>query len=481
MPLGSTAFLPMSGSLAQVFGRRVVILLSLGLFASGSALCGFAVNLNTFITGRIVQGMGAGGITSLTEIIIADLVPLRKRGPYLSVHGATFAFASMNGPIIGGALAKTNWRWLFYINIPITGISMALVILFLDLKVPGDNFASKMKRMDWTGNKIVMLSIIALVIALSEGGINVPWTSYKTLVPLIFGIFGIAVFFLYEFKVAKEPMVPYELLNNRTSIMGYASASLHGLVSTCAIYYYPVYIQGTGRNSPLGVTVYAMAFTVAPATIVSGFIVLYFGKYRPVNVIGWAITLLGFGLSSVLRADSPKPTQMGFQELLGIGLGILFAAPTYAIMAALLKCLSANALALHMLVRNLSGILGIAVGSSILHHELKKQLSERFLAEHGVQAAYSLIPAVHRLAEPMQSESREALAAGLRTVWKLMFGVSVVGAFCACFMEEIDMSEETHTLWGLVKKKDIGKWRKQVDVENKLPSDFVDNQANCRS
>ncbi|KAG8882578.1 hypothetical protein FRB97_008087 [Tulasnella sp. 331] len=476
MALGTTAFLPMSGGLAQVFGRRSVVLVALGFFALGSALCGFAQNLNMFIVGRVIQGIGAGGVSSLTEVIIADLVPLRKRGPYLGILGAVFALAGMIGPVIGGGLAQNNWRWIFYLNLPITGISMVLVACFLDLKVPEDEFRIKMKRMDWLGNKIVILSIISLVIALSEAGIDVAWTSYKTILPLILGIIGLGVFFLYEFKVAKEPMVPFELVNNRTSVLGYVTAFLHGLVSICAIYYFPVYFQGAELQKPLqsGVSVYGMAFTVAPAAIASGLMVSYFGKYRPINFVGWFFTVLGFGLLSLLRADSNKAWQIAFQEVIGIGLGILYAAPIYAIMAPQPLSLSANALALNMFVRSFSGVLGIAIGSSVLENTLKRNLSDTFLAQYGAQVAYSLIPAVGTLVEPMQGQVRDALAEGMSTVWKVMFGVSMVGAVCVFFMKEFDMAEETDIIWGMVEKRDMSKWRKSVDIESKSPLDFAD-------
>lgn len=238
-----------------------------------------------------------------------------------------------------------------------------------------------------------------------------------------------------------------------------------------------------------------MAFTVAPAAIgesdtperdlilalladilfiASGFIVSYFGKYRPVNFLGWFFTVLGFGLLSLLRADSHRAWQIVFQEVIGVGLGILYAAPIYAIMAPQSLTHSANALALNMFVRSFSGVLGITIGSCVLENTLKRSLSDTFLAQYGAQVAYSLIPAVGTLAEPMQGQVRDALADAMSTVWKVMFGLSVVGAVCVLLMKEVDMAEDTDVTWGMVEKRDMSKWRQSVDIESKSPLDFAD-------
>ncbi|KAG8896451.1 hypothetical protein FRC01_011810, partial [Tulasnella sp. 417] len=124
--LGSTAVLPLTGGLAQIFGRRPVVLGSLVFFALGSGIAGGARSMNMLIAGRAIQGVGGGGILSLTEIVVADLVPLSQRGAYLGAIGAVWAIAAAIGPPIGGAFSQSNWRWLFYMNLPLTAIAMVL-------------------------------------------------------------------------------------------------------------------------------------------------------------------------------------------------------------------------------------------------------------------------------------------------------------------------------------------------------------------
>ncbi|KAG8972869.1 hypothetical protein FRB90_010125, partial [Tulasnella sp. 427] len=233
--LGSTSILPLIGGLAQIFGRRPVVIGSLVFFALGSGLCGGASNMAMLIGGRTIQGIGGGGILAMTEIVVADLVPLRQRGTYMGVIGAVWAIASAIGPPIGGAFSQSNWRWLFYMNLPLTAIAGILVWFFLHLKVPQDDLRSKMRRMDWLGNLFIIAGTTISVIALTWAGVKHPWSSYQVLLPLILGLVSIVAFFVYEAKVPIEPVVPWELVSNRTSFFGYLTVFLHGIVSTAII------------------------------------------------------------------------------------------------------------------------------------------------------------------------------------------------------------------------------------------------------
>ncbi|KAG8906510.1 hypothetical protein FRB99_006730 [Tulasnella sp. 403] len=411
--LGSTAFLPLSGGLAQIFGRRPIILGSLTLFLFGSGISGGAKDMNMLIAGRTVQGVGSGGIMSLTEIIIADLVPLRQRGTYVGLTGAVWAIASAIGPPIGGAFSQSNWRWLFYLNLPLSAIAMVIVFAFLRVKVPQDDFRTKMRKMDWTGNFIVVASTAASVIALTWAGIKYPWNSYQTLVPLVLGLLGLGGFFVYEGKFAQEPVVPLELFNNRTGLVGVA----------------------------------------------------YFNLYRPQNYIGWILTTLGMGLLSLLSSTSPKATWILFQMIEGIGIGILFSALQFPILASIDVSQNAHALALLVFLQSYSHVWAVVVGASVLQNELKRNLPEAFLGGvlggvgGGVEIAYAAIPAIRALEEPLKGQVREAYAESVKVVWWVMTGLSGLGLLVALFMKELRLREVTDENWGLVdaRKPDVGR------------------------
>ncbi|KAG8851848.1 hypothetical protein FRB96_009032 [Tulasnella sp. 330] len=469
--LGSTAFLPMSGGLAQIFGRRPIVLGSLAFFTIGSAISAAAQNMNMLIAGRTLQGIGGGGILSLTEIIVADLGDIRRVSPFadpspirfsaqvsVRVSYRVWAIASAVGPPIGGVFAEHNWRWLFYLNLPLAAIAIVLVFSFLHLKAPEGNFKAQMKRMDWIGNGLVVGGTTSLVIALAWAGVQYSWTSVQVLVPLILGLLGLAAFMVWEAQWASEPVVPWQLVNNRTSLFGYVTVFLHGITSTAAIFYFPVYFQGAQLEKPIesGVSLFGIAFTVAPAAIACGILVAKFNRYIPQNLAGWAFSMLGFGLMSMITASSPRGWQIGFQIVCGVGLGLLYAGPTFPVLAPLPTSEAAHALALFAFVRNFAQTFGVTIGSTILQNSLKQKLPAAFLetvSSQGAEIAYSIIPVVGSLPEPLQSQVRDAFAGSVQVIWRVMIGLSAAGLLCVLVMREVKMHEVTDKDWGLAERQ----------------------------
>ncbi|CAE7210073.1 unnamed protein product [Rhizoctonia solani] len=460
--LGSTAFMPMSGGLADIFGRRPVMLASLVIFAVGSAICGAAPNMSALIAGRTVQGIGGGGILTLTDIIVADLVSLAERGPYMGIVGAVWSIASAIGPPVGGAFAERNWRWLFYINIPIVGLAIVLVLLFLNLSTPKEPFNEKIRRIDWIGNFLVIGSTTSVVLALTWAGAVHPWKSYQVLVPLIIGLLSLIATFAYEFNWATEPILPRELLWNRTSLSGYLGVFLHGILVTGIVYYLPTYYQGARGASPVksGVDIFGIAFTVAPFAILTGISAVVFKKYRPQNYVAWVITTIGLGLLSMIEADSSMAKSIGFQVIIGIGAGILYASTTFPVLAPLPVTLNASALALLAFIRTFAGTYGVAIGSSVLQTELGKRLPPEFSAlfPGGTEIAFSAIPFIGSLEEPLRTQVREAFADSLAVLWRVFIGIAGAGFISVFLMKEIPMSTETDERWAMeqAEKKQSG-------------------------
>ncbi|KAG9044555.1 hypothetical protein FS837_007960 [Tulasnella sp. UAMH 9824] len=459
--LGSTAILPLVGGLAQIFGRRPVVLGSIAFFALGSGLCGGAKKMDMLIAGRAIQGVGGGGILAMAEIVIADLVPLNERGNYMGIIGAVWAVASAIGPPLGGAFSQSNWRWLFYMNLPLTAIAAILIWFCLTLKVPQDDLRTQMHRMDWTGNAIVIASTTVTVVALTWAGIKHPWGSAAVLAPLIIGLLGTALFFWYEAKGAVEPVVPWELVNNRTALMGYVAVFLQGLVAIAVLYYLPVYFQASLEQGPVksGVTLFGNAFPVAFGSIIAGATVVAFNKYRPQNYVGWILTTIGIGLLSMLNASSNKGMYIGFQIIEGFGIGILYTAPQFPILAPIPVTETAHALAFFTFVRSYVETWGVTFGATILQNELKKKLPQSFLEAltsaggHGAEISYAAIPTIRLLEESLQTQVKEAFASSLRTVWLVMAALSALGTVSVLGMKELKLHEVTDDDWGLTEKK----------------------------
>ncbi|KAJ6515187.1 iron permease [Mycena vitilis] len=407
--LGSTALIPLAGGLAQIFGRRPVLLGSLVLFAVGSAVCGAAREMSMMIAGRTIQGLGAGGIISLTQIIIADLVSLRERGSFNGLVSIAYALGVGIGPIVGGGLASIGqWRWVFYLNIPICGLAAILVILFLRLRTPPGTLREKFARVDYLGNMLIVAAATSTIIGLTWGGIQFAWGSAHVLVPLILGILGMGGFLVYEGRYAKYPMVPFSLLSSRTGLSGYAQTFLASTIVVEINYYIQVYFQACYNVSPLGSGVdgLALAIIAAPAGLIAGVVIQKTNSYRVPIAVGWMFMTIGVGLLSTLDFDSIRSKAIGYSAISSAGLGILILATYFPVLAPITIKENAQALALFIFMRNFSLVWGITVGGTILQNELHKRLPADFVAKFpgGIEIAYSIIPVIRTLPEPLKTQ-----------------------------------------------------------------------------
>ncbi|KAI0324265.1 iron permease [Cubamyces sp. BRFM 1775] len=454
--LAGVAILPLSGHLATLFGRRPILLSGLVLFAVGSALCGAATSMAMLIGGRTVQGLGSGVILALTEIILADLVPLKERGAYQGAIGLIWSVASIIGPLVGGAFAQRQdwtWRGLFYLNLPLTGISIVLCILFLNLKTPRAPLSERLSKIDWVGNILIIGSTTSALLGLTWGGIQFSWSSPQVLAPLIIGFVGIFAWVAYEMYIPAEPTIPFRLLTNRTSVSGYIGTALQGFVISAALFYLPVYFQACKGASPVrsGVDMLPYSLSIPPFAIVAGATATATDRYKPQNIIAWACITLGMGLQSTLGADAAVRNWIGFQIIPGIGFGLLFTATTFPILAPLPVELNASALAFFIFIRTFFQAWGITVGATVLQNQLRARLPETFVASlpSGVEIAYAVIPQVRELAEPLRDAVRAAFADSLQVLWEVMIAVAGVGFVSAWFMREIPLQRLADEAWGL--------------------------------
>ncbi|KAH9911656.1 MFS general substrate transporter [Fomitopsis serialis] len=450
--LSSTALLPLSGGLAQIFGRRPVMLVSLAIFAVGGALSGASTGSTTLFAGRTVQGLGGGGVLTLSSIILSDIVALNERGLYNGILGLAWSAASGVGPVIGGSFAQNgHWRWLFYMNIPFAGLAAVLVLFFVKLPTPPGSLRSKLEQIDWIGNALVMGSTTAIVIGMTWGGVDYAWSSAQVLVPLIIGGVGLVLFLLYEALWARNPLIPLSLILNRTSISGLIQTGLLSVPLTGLMYYLPVYYQACMLASPIraGTLVFGVAFTVAPTTIVAGAMITVTKRYRPPIWFGWVLLLVGQGLLTTLTATSSKATSIGFQILTGIGIGAVYSSTYFPVLAPLPVEQNAPALALYVFLRSFAQIWGVAIGATVLQNQLSSRLPQAFLATlpSGASVAYSAIPAIPALASPLREEVQAAFAGSLDVLWRVQCALSAIGAFASLWMKGLPLHTDTDKKW----------------------------------
>lgn len=333
------------------------------------------------ITGRAIQGIGAGGVNVLIEIIICDLVPLRQRGNYLALIFGLIALGTALGPVFGGLIVDySSWRWVFYLNLPVGGAALLLLIIFLQVNYRRDtSIATKLKRIDWIGTVIFVLAMVSILIALSWAGTKYPWTSFCILLPLILGLVGCVAFLIYEgSKFCVEPTMPIRLFANRTSTTSFILTFLHSIITIWAVYFLPVYFQGVLASSPArsGVQLLPTILFLIPFAAAAGGIITKFGRYRPIHHVGFAIMTIGFGLFILLNAGSSTAEWVIYQAIEAAGAGLVISALLPAVQAELSEADTALATSTWAFARSFGMIWGATIPAAIFNN-VADQLSGR--------------------------------------------------------------------------------------------------------
>ncbi|KAJ7279698.1 iron permease [Mycena rebaudengoi] len=434
--LSSTAVIPLSGSLADIFGRKPIMLSSISLLLVGSVLAGASQNMPMMIAARGVQGLGGGGIIALSKILVSDLVPLAERGAYEGIISLVWAFASAIGPPIGGALSardNKSWRWLFFLNIPLSGISFLLVAIFLQVRQPEGSILSKLALVDWLGNAIVAAGSGLTIIGLAWGGGRYSWSSAQVLAPLIIGLFLLVVFAFYEAKVPRRPTIPLDIFANRTSLSAILTTAIHGIVN---IFFFQACLSASPLRS--AVDTLPLALSCSPFVVAAGAIITLSQKYRVVNWAGWCITIVAFGLLSTIKSDSVTGMWVGYQLVVALGIGVVVISPVFPLLAPLPPDRAAAALSLFSFTRLFFQTWGITISSTILQNTLQNNLPADFVAQFppGFEIAYAAIPRIQHLPEPLRSEVRVAFADSLAVIWQTMIGLAGLGLLLSFMMKE---------------------------------------------
>jgi len=288
----------------------------------------------------------------LLDIVCCDLVPLRERGKYLGLMFSWSGVAAGIGPVVGGALAETNWRWIFYMNIPICGMALLAILLFMRLKK-----RTELQEIDILGNIIFIPSILAVLLGLVMGGIEHPWSSWRVILPLVLGFAGWIAFHVQQ-HFAKYPSVPERLFSNRTSATGFALTFLSSILVQASGYFLPVFFQAVLGTTAVrsGVNFLPLALGMLVFAVLAGVLMEKTGKYRPLHAVSFAIAALGFGLLTLLDESTAKWAIV--QLIVGGGLGLTLSTLLPAIMAGLPEEDVASSTATYSFVRTFGYVWG---------------------------------------------------------------------------------------------------------------------------
>lgn len=349
---------PLYGKLSDMYGRRTLYLTAIALFLAGSALCGLAQSMAQLIAFRAFQGLGAGGLMVLTMTIAADITTPRERAKFQGLFGAVIGVAAVAGPVIGGYLTEhVSWRWIFYVNLPLGAV--ALAVAFAVLKLPR---RTSPHRIDWPGAALISGVLTCLTLLASWGGTTYAWTS-PVVVGLGLGAVVLTVLFVLVERGAKEPVLPLGLFRDRSFTIATATIVLMATGMVGAATFLPLYLQlaagASASNS--GLLLLPLMAGMIVSSSVAGRVVTRLGSYKWVVVTGAALATLAGYLFSTMGLGTGAFTSGAYMVLFGIGLGmvlqnLMLAAQTSAPAADRGAATSAVSFA-----RNVGGAVGVAV------------------------------------------------------------------------------------------------------------------------
>ncbi|KAH8102976.1 Mfs1.2 [Cristinia sonorae] len=401
--LASTAVLPLSGGLAQIFGRWAIMIGALIIFALGSTLCGAAQSMTWLIAGRVVQNLGGGGLLTLPNIIVSDLVPLVERGKYQRIIGICVTTLQDKSREINTDFRVERGLWLQRWD--------------LSLEVPWPRGATGVGSFFWF--------------------------------PLILGAVGFVAFIAYEATLATDPIIPWSLLQNRTSVSGYIQTFINPVAVVAVVCYLP----------PIGSSVdfLSVALIMAPMVVLGGVSVAVLQRYRPQIWISWCLFIIGMGCFTVVHADTPKAVIIGLSAPLSVGAGFVYATTYFPVW-------------------------GVSIGAAILQNELAKCLPAEFLQQvlnngradsSNGNLAFSVIPLIRKLDDPLRHEVRVAFGKAVRVIWKTMTGIVAIGLLASLMMKDVPMHRYVDENWDLEQAPEKGNKSPQLEEMKQGPTSIL--------
>jgi EmrB/QacA subfamily drug resistance transporter len=370
--LAATVTTPIYGKLGDMYGRKPVFLAAILIFLAGSMLAGLSQSMGELIAFRALQGAGAGGLMVGAQAIIADIVPPRDRGRYMGVIGSVFAVASVAGPLLGGFFVDNlSWRWVFYVNMPVGGLAVAIVLLRLHLHAPHTRHA-----IDYLGAALLTGGVSALILVTTWGGNEFPWGSATIVGLAIAGVLLLAAF-VWQERRAAEPILPLTLFRSSVFAVSSAMGFSIGMAMFGAIVFIPLYLQLVYGASPTssGLRMLPLMAGILVAAIGSGRAISRIGRYKIFPVAGTAILVVGMYLLSRLGAGTPPWVASVDMLVVGVGIGLVMQVLVLVVQNDVRPQDVGVATSTATFFRSVGGSFGVAIFGAIFASRLTDQLA----------------------------------------------------------------------------------------------------------
>ncbi|KAF4486950.1 Efflux pump FUS6 [Colletotrichum fructicola Nara gc5] len=433
MSLSSTVSQPLWVRLSTEKSRAATTLVAVACFITGSSLALMAGSFDLLIAARTAQGLGIGGITALTNLVLLDFVSSGKSAAALGWVSASRALGSAVGPVVGASISERGlWRWIFWIDIPLALFSLVVLpsLVPCSAQAGSSSALGGLAQLDWIGAFVFLASLTGFLIPLTWGGVLFDWVSTHTLLPLCVCLGGLVGFALYSALWSRSPIFDRALFLTANSVVIYANAVFHGVAIFSLLYYLPLYFTIVKGASVLRASLYILPNSViaAVASTASGAATSRMGRYRPLLWLGWATTTVGCGAQLVLDETTSVAGGVALTLVSGVGIGVLFTTLNLAAQASVPPAHTPAASSTTNFFRSLGQTVGIAVGGVVVQNVFRREIeASSVYGAYGAMWSRNIVKvgqAVRALKSPEQQALKSLVVTGVarstRAVWLLL-------------------------------------------------------------
>ncbi|GAB6936806.1 MFS transporter [Isoptericola variabilis] len=445
--LSMTATTPLWGKLADLFSKKVLVQVALVIFVLASAAAGLAQSAEWLIVCRVFQGIGTGGLSALAQIVMATMIAPRERGRYSGYLGATFAVATVGGPLLGGVITDTDWlgwRWCFYVGVPFALV--ALIVLQKTLHLPvvkRDNV-----KIDWGGAFLSTAAVCLLLLWVTFAGDKYEWNSWQTYAMTGGALVLVLLFVLVESKVS-QPIIPMRLFRNRTVALSSVASLFVGVAMFAGTIFFSQYFQLARDKSPTmaGVMTIPMIGGLFVSSTLSGLIITRTGRWKGWLVSGALLLTAGLGLLGTIRYDTEYWHVAVFMAVMGIGVGMMMQNLVLCTQNQVAPADLGSASSLVTFFRSLGGAIGVSALGAVLAHRIPDYVADglRNLGPKGAELAQGAaggsgdIPDMDQVPEPLRSVLEAAYGHGIADVFLIGACAALVAFLLVAFIKEVPL------------------------------------------
>lgn len=441
--LAMTVSTPIWGKFADLFDRKLLLQISLIVFVTSSMAAGQSQSAGMLIAFRVIQGLGTGGLMALVQIVMADVISPRERGRYMGVLGAISSVAMIGGPLLGGVITDAlNWRWNFYVGVPIAAV--ALVVIQKTLVLP--ERPKRAVAIDYLGAVLISSGVSLLLVWVSLGGSMFAWDSAISIAMAAAAVVMLLLAYVVE-RRATEPIIPLDLFQNRTVTLAVVGSIGLGVMMFATSVYLAQYMQLSRGQTPTvsGFFTIPMVLGSLASSTFGGQYITRTGVWKPIMVAGSVMTLAGYIGLGTLRVDTSLVLLCIYMAFVGLGTGAVMQNMVLVVQNVVPARQLGVASSLVTFFRSLGGAAGVAVLGVVLGNRVTSLIASG-LERIGVDAdglVSGEIPDLSTLPEPVRIVVETAYGQGIGTIYMLIVPFAVISLVCVAMLPNIPLGTKS--------------------------------------